>query len=68
MLIATETNLERVKDVLKAQEEQLEILKKQSKQAERYKYIQKDITKARAALFYKKWQEQKKPQDKNLSV
>jgi len=58
-LNATETNLERVKDVLKAQEEQLEILKKQSKQAERYKYIQKDITKARAALFYKKWQDEK---------
>ena len=58
-LNATENNLERVKDVLKAQEEQLETLKKQSKQAERYKYIQKDITKARARLFYKKWQEEK---------
>ncbi len=54
-LNATENNLERVKDVLKAQEEQLEILKKQSKQAERYKYIQKDITKARARLFYRNW-------------
>ena len=55
-LNATETNLERVKDLLKTQEEQLELLKKQSKQAERYKNIQKDITKARAAVFYKKWQ------------
>ena len=54
-LNATENNLERVKDVLKAQDEQLTVLKKQSKQAERYKYIQKDITKARAKLFYKKW-------------
>ena len=54
-LNATETNLERVKDLLKTQEEQLEVLKKQSKQAERYKNIQKDITKARAAVFYKKW-------------
>jgi len=54
-LNATETNLERVKDVLKAQEEQLESLKKQSKQAERYKNIQKDITKARASVFYSKW-------------
>ncbi len=54
-LNATENNLERVKDVLKAQDEQLTILKKQSKQAERYKFIQKDITKARARLFYKKW-------------
>ena len=58
-LNATETNLERVKDLLKAQEEQLEVLKKQSKQAERYKNIQKDITKARAAVFYKKWQIEK---------
>jgi len=58
-LNATETNLERVKDLLKAQEEQLEVLKKQTKQAERYKNIQKDITKARAAVFYKKWQVEK---------
>ena len=58
-LNATETNLERVKDLLKTQEEQLEVLKKQSKQAERYKNIQKDITKARAAVFYKKWELEK---------
>ncbi len=58
-LNATENNLERVKDVLKTQDEQLTILKKQSKQAERYKYIQKDITKARAKLFYKKWIDEK---------
>ena len=58
-LNATETNLERVKDLLKAQEEQLEVLKKQSKQAERYKNIQKDITKARAAVFYKRWEVEK---------
>ncbi len=58
-LNSTENNLERVKDVLKTQDEQLEILKKQSKQAERYKNIQKDITKARAAVFYQKWQIEK---------
>ena len=58
-LNATETNLERVKDLLNAQEEQLTMLKKQSKQAERYKNIQKDITKARAAVFYKKWEIEK---------
>ena len=58
-LNSTENNLERVKDVLKAQEEQLEILKKQSKQAERYKNIQQDITKARASVFYQKWQIEK---------
>ena len=58
-LNATENNLERVKDVLKTQDEQLTILRKQSKQAERYKYIQKDISKARAKLFYKKWIDEK---------
>ena len=58
-LNSTETNLERIKDVLKAQEEQLQSLVKQSKQAVRYKNIQKDITRARAAVFYKKWQIEK---------
>ena len=58
-LNSTENNLERVKDVLKTQDEQLEILKKQSKQAERYKNIQKDITRARAVVFYQKWQVEK---------
>ena len=58
-LNATEVNLERVKDVLKTQDEQLINLKKQSKQAKRYKNIQKDITRARAAVFYHKWQLEK---------
>ncbi len=58
-LNSTENNLERVKDVLKTQEEQLILLKKQSKQAERYKNIQNDIVKARATVFYKKWQTEK---------
>jgi len=58
-LNAAETNLERVKDVLKTQDEQLEILNKQSKQATRYKNIQKDITRARATVFYQKWQIEK---------
>ena len=68
-LNATENNLERVKDVLKTQEEQLIILKKQSKQAERYKYIQNDITKARAKLFYKKWiVEKEKISEANINM
>jgi chromosome segregation protein len=58
-LNSTENNLERVKDVLKTQDDQLEILKKQSKQAKRYKNIQKDITRARATVFYQKWQMEK---------
>ncbi len=68
-LNATENNLERVKDLLKNQEEQLEVLKKQSKQAERYKNIQKDITQARAAVFYKKWEVEKtKLEDANSKM
>ena len=62
-LNSTENNLERVKDVLKTQDEQLEVLKKQSKQAERYKNIQKDITRARATVFYQKWQVEKNKLD-----
>lgn len=58
-LNSTENNLERVKDVLKTQDEQLEILIKQSKQAKRYKNIQQDITRARATVFYQKWQIEK---------
>ena len=66
-LNATENNLERVKDVLKTQDEQLEVLKKQSKQAERYKNIQKDITKARATVFYQKSQiEKNKLEETNI--
>ena len=58
-LNSSENNLERVKDVLKTQDEQLIILKKQSKQAERYKNIQKDITRARAKVFFQRWSVEK---------
>ena len=54
-LNAAENNLERVNDILITQEEQLVILKKQSRQAERYKNIQNDIKQARAKVFYQKW-------------
>jgi len=70
-LNSTENNLERVKDVLNNQDEQLEVLRKQSKQAERYKNIQKDITKARATVFYQRWQVEKNKLDeavKNLMI
>ena len=53
-LNSTENNLERVKDVLITQGEQLELLTKQSRQAKRYKNIQNDISRARAAFFYQK--------------
>ena len=58
-LNATEINLDRVRDILKTQEEQLELLKKQSRQAQRYKNIQNVIKRARATLFYKKWNVEK---------
>ena len=48
-------NLDRVKDLLNEQESRLTSLKKQSKQAVRYKNIQDDIKRAEAALFYQKW-------------
>ncbi len=66
-LNSSENNLERVKDVLKTQEDQLVILRKQSKQAERYKNIQKYITQARAAVFYQRWQiEKSKLEETNI--
>ena len=58
-LTSTENNLNRVKDVLNTQEEQLELLKKQSRQAKRYKNIQNDINRARATVFYQRWEEEK---------
>ena len=64
-LRSSENNLERVKDVLKTQEEQLLVLKKQSKQAERYKNIQDDINRARATVFYHKWQIEKNKLDES---
>ena len=62
-LNSTENNLDRVKDILKTQEEQLELLKKQSKQAQRYKNIQNVIKRARATLFYQKWNMEKNKLD-----
>ena len=51
------TNLERVKDIMAEQESQLASLKKQSRQAVRYKNIQEDIRRVEAAVFYQKWSE-----------
>ena len=56
-LNASATNLERVKDVLSEQEVQLSALKKQSRQAVRYRNIQDDIKRVEAAVFFQKWQE-----------
>jgi len=54
-LNASSTNLERVKDVLSEQEIQLSNLKKQSRQAVRYRNIQDDIRRVEAAVFFQKW-------------
>ncbi len=54
-LNSANNNLDRVKDLLNEQESRLTSLKKQSRQAVRYKNIQDDIKRAEAALFYQKW-------------
>tara|TARA_B100001123_G_C15344376_1_gene1036362 strand:+ start:6369 stop:8990 length:2622 start_codon:yes stop_codon:yes gene_type:complete len=59
-LNSASNNLDRVKDILAEQESQLANLKKQSRQAIRYKNIQDDIKRAEAALFYKKWSDAQK--------
>lgn len=51
---AAENNLLRVEDVVKTYEEQLGILKKQSKEAERFKSISSLIKNAEASVFYVK--------------
>ena len=58
-LNSTENNLERVKDVLKTQDEQLEILKKQSKQAEDIKIFKK-ILHGKSNCFLSKMANRKK--------
>ena len=51
---AASNNLLRVEDVIKTYEEQLAILKKQSKEAERFKNISSLIKNAEASVFYVK--------------
>ena len=51
---SAKTNLLRVEDVIKTYEEQLTILKKQSKEAERFRSISSLIKNAEASVFYVK--------------
>ena len=51
---SAESNLLRVEDVIKTYEEQLTILKKQSKEAERFRSISTLIKNAEASVFYVK--------------
>jgi chromosome segregation protein len=56
-LKAAETNLLRVEDVLGAMNVQLEGLKKQARQASRYRNLSGHIQTAEGSLLYLKWQE-----------
>jgi chromosome segregation protein len=54
-LRAAETNLERVDDVLVTLETQLQSLKKQARQATRYRNLSAHIRKSEATFFYLRW-------------
>ena len=54
-LRAAETNLQRVEDVVKQLSSQIDALKRQARQAVRYKAVATDIRKAEATLFHLRW-------------
>ena len=54
-LRAADTNLERLEDVIGQLESQLESLKRQARQANRYRNISGDIRKTEALMFYLRW-------------
>ncbi|MBK67033.1 MAG: chromosome segregation protein SMC [Rickettsiales bacterium] len=54
-LRATTTNLERLDDIIGTSETQLASLKKQARQAAKYRNISEEISSLEAALFYKNW-------------
>lgn len=54
-LRAAEQNLERVDDIVAQVEQQLETLKRQARQATRYRSISGDIRKAEALLYHIRW-------------
>lgn len=54
-LRAAESNLERLEDVLTTLGTQLSLLKKQSRQATRYRNISNDIRKTEASVLYQRW-------------
>jgi len=54
-LKAAETNLERLDDVISQFDAQLESLKRQARQANRYRSVSGDIRKTEATLFYLRW-------------
>jgi len=54
-LKAAESNLTRLEDILRAQEEQLEALKKQARQAGRYRRLSDHIRRAEALVLHLRW-------------
>ena len=56
-LKATEVNLERLNDIITQQEEQINNLKKQSKQANRYRNISSNIRQTEGMILILHWQE-----------
>ena len=56
-LRAAETNLERLDDILLTLGDQLKALKKQTRQARRYRNISQDIRKTEAIVFHNHWTE-----------
>lgn len=56
-LRAAESNLERLEDVLTQIEAQLEGLKRQARQASRYRNLSWDIRRTEATIFYLRWKE-----------
>ncbi|HTZ79650.1 MAG TPA: chromosome segregation protein SMC [Stellaceae bacterium] len=54
-LKAAETNLTRLDDIIRAQEEQLEALKKQARQANRYRRLSDHIRRAEAMVLHLRW-------------
>ncbi len=58
-LRAAELNLDRLDDVLGQLDNQLESLKRQARQADRYKSISADIRRTEAVLFHQRWTSEK---------
>ncbi len=56
-LRAAETNLDRLEDVIATLETQMQALKRQARQAARYRSLSGRIRKAEAALHYRRWSE-----------
>ncbi len=61
-LRAADQNLERLEDVIGQLESQLESLKRQARQANRYRNVSGDIRKTEALLFYLRWTAAKEAQ------